>query len=320
MNSSISFQINSRNLGSPLSILHNNCTTNNLRLYEYILHNSRKRNSNLFNNKIANANINNDTKKCLSKINSFRLRSYDSYNINESDSIPNLNEESIFKMKKQKIKLKNLILLNNNNFKNSVVLPRKNTQYRSLKKISGDKKFLPEKKISLNTVPSLVSKDKIRSLYNSNEKNKIATIPENKNKLNKKVITDNENDLFRILYKQTVNNFNNKYQIIYKSKIPKKRTKILKIFEMLKKHNIMIKLNNENKIIRVVNNRNKVKNTINYNSVLSGSGRGTNKKMVDISIGTEDILTQKILKLKHKFNDKSKRLSIQSLNLVNINE
>ena len=162
----------------------------------------------------------------------------------------------------------------------------------------------------------------MRVLNNINQDYKKITLFENNNNLNKEVITDNEIDLFKILNKQTVNNFNNKYRIIYKSKIPKKRSKILKIFEMLKKGNVMARLNKENKIKGEHNNNNsnKIINRRISNSVPSDRGRHIfNKKMVDISIGTEDSLPKKIFELNHKLNGKGKILTIHSLDLTNIN-
>ena len=123
----------------------------------------------------------------------------------------------------------------------------------------------------------------MKLLNNSNENNKEITMSEYNNNLNKEVIIDNLNDLFKILNKQTVNNFNNKYRIIYKSEIPKKRNKILKIFEILKKSNIMIKLDNDGEKTIKYNNRKNIMIKRNYNSILSCHSRFTNKKMVDIS-------------------------------------
>ena len=311
------FQIKTRNVGTPSSIIDNKYISNNLSLFEDIVHNLKKNHVTIVNNKIDNSYINDNAKKSLYNINSFRIKSYNSY-INECRKTSNFNDKPTLKTKNQTIKLKNWFILNNNSFKNSDILPRKKKQHYSLEKFVSNTKITSKKKAHLSKTTSLNNNMKL--LNNSNENNKEITMSEYNNNLNKEVIIDNLNDLFKILNKQTVNNFNNKYRIIYKSEIPKKRNKILKIFEILKKSNIMIKLDNDGEKTIKYNNRKNIMIKRNYNSILSCHSRFTNKKMVDISIGTEDVLTHKILKSKHKFNDKSKMLTIQSLNLVNMNK
>ena len=68
-----------------------------------------------------------------------------------------------------------------------------------------------------------------------NYKNNIC-INSNIDKIINNVIVDNKNDLLKEYKKQTINNFNNKYRLKYKTKIPKTHSKIIDIFSLLKEN------------------------------------------------------------------------------------
>ena len=69
----------------------------------------------------------------------------------------------------------------------------------------------------------------------NNRENKIC-INSNVNKNNKNIIVDNNADLLKAFQRQTINNFNNKYRLKYKTKTPKIHNKISNIFSLLKKY------------------------------------------------------------------------------------
>ena len=56
------------------------------------------------------------------------------------------------------------------------------------------------------------------------------------NRNNNNIIVENNTDLLKAFQKQTINNFNNKYRLKYKTKIPKMHNKISNIFSLLKKY------------------------------------------------------------------------------------
>ena len=56
------------------------------------------------------------------------------------------------------------------------------------------------------------------------------------NRNNNNIIVENNTDLLKAFQKQTINNFNNKYRLKYKTKIPKMHIKISNIFSLLKKY------------------------------------------------------------------------------------
>jgi hypothetical protein len=67
------------------------------------------------------------------------------------------------------------------------------------------------------------------------DKNNIC-INSNIDKIINNVIVDNKNDLLKEYKNQTINNFNNKYRLKYKTKVPQTHNKIIDVFSLLKQY------------------------------------------------------------------------------------
>ena len=92
---------------------------------------------------------------------------------------------------------------------------------------------------------------------NNNNKNNIC-INSNINKTISNVVVDNNIDLLREIRFQTVNNFNNKYRLKYKTKFPNKHNKVNDLFSLLKLH----KYEEEKKINEIITLTNEKKKQI----------------------------------------------------------
>ena len=68
-----------------------------------------------------------------------------------------------------------------------------------------------------------------------NDKNNIC-INSNIDKIINNVIVDNKNDLLKEYKNQTINNFNNKYRLKYKTKVPQTHNKIIDVFSLLRQY------------------------------------------------------------------------------------
>lgn len=68
-----------------------------------------------------------------------------------------------------------------------------------------------------------------------NDKNNIC-INSNIDKIINNVVVDNKNDLLKEYKNQTINNFNNKYRLKYKTKVPQTHNKIIDVFSLLKQY------------------------------------------------------------------------------------
>lgn len=92
-----------------------------------------------------------------------------------------------------------------------------------------------------------------------NDKNNIC-INSNIDKIINNVVVDNKNDLLKEYKNQTINNFNNKYRLKYKTKVPQTHNQIIDVFSLLKEY----KYEEEKKIDAIktltLNNEKKKKN------------------------------------------------------------
>ena len=68
-----------------------------------------------------------------------------------------------------------------------------------------------------------------------NDKNNIC-INSNIDKIINNVVVDNKNDLLKEYKNQTINNFNNKYRLKYKTKVPQTHNKIIDVFSLLRQY------------------------------------------------------------------------------------
>ena len=148
-------------------------------------------------------------------------------------------------------------------------------------------------------------KEKCYLNTNCNSKNNIC-INSNINKTISNVIVDNKIDLAKEIRLQTVNNFNNKYRLKFKTKIPREQNKISNIFSQLKlyKYEEEKKINAIKALTHAKSNSHKIKRKKELNSFYQKDY----EKL--LSIITKDLDDNK------KINATKKCISINTLELV----
>ena len=146
-------------------------------------------------------------------------------------------------------------------------------------------------------------------IFNKNIKNNKHNIciNSNINKTISNVVVDNNIDLLREIRFQTVNNFNNKYRLKYKTKFPNKHNKVNDLFSLLKLH----KYEEEkkiNEIITLTNEKRKkiIKRRKNNQQLLF------NEKDFEKNFS----LMEKDFDIKNKLKDNKKFVSIHTLDLL----
>ena len=345
------FQLNYKQLEIPSKILNNEFISSYLKILESQKF-KKNRNISLFNNRVKTATYKTNTKKSFNDLKGVRVRSnylmkksnglYETIETSSiEDKLSEKNHSPLYKFKNAQFSLKNLFITSNyetntifNSPKNVDYKKSKNLlskkKYHSLKEINEEYKTINQKRLyssktpkiifnnnkNLNTINNLTEKKDKIIFYNLKTSFKNLAI---KRQYTEDIITDNLKDLLQVFDDQTVNNFNNKYHIKYKTNNPKKRNKITKIFEMLKKNNMKLKSMNDIEFNRVLF----IKDGRNLNSYLvKKKNNNTIKKTSDVSIGTDDILLNRFINLKQKQKDKdkikNKSLRIHTLNLVNV--
>ena len=139
--------------------------------------------------------------------------------------------------------------------------------------------------------------------YNKNN----ICINSNINKTISNVVVDNNIDLLREIKFQTVNNFNNKYRLKYKTKFPNKLNKVNDLFSLLRLH----KYEEEKKINEIITLTNeKRKNIL--------KRRKINQKLLfnEKDFEKNFSLMEKDFDIKNKLKDNKKFVSIHTLDLL----
>ena len=163
------------------------------------------------------------------------------------------------------------------------------------------------KKNYLKNNNKIVLSSYLNDLYlnQNNNKNNNICINSNINKTINNAIVDNNIDLFREIKYQTVNNFNNKYKLKFKTKTPKSHNKIKDIFSLLK----LYKFEEEKKIFSLINlskeKPKKVKKRLNNQKIF-------NEKDFQKNIS----LIEKDFDIKNKLKDYKKYVSLHTLDLI----
>ena len=269
---------------------------------------------------IANQNINKIFSKTESNFTGNEILKRENYSSisNKSLNYNHLNSKlkgskSRFISFNKKIKNKNKYSTNmtqtpsiNNNRKKSkkIFLNSFRNKYHSLK--IKKKNYLQKEN---NDISSHINvNDNLYNLYlYKNHRNNNICINSNINKsLNHNVIVDNNIDLLREIQFQTVNNFNNKYKLKFKTKIPKIHNKINDIFSKMK----LYKYEEEKKIdaiITLANEKPKIKKK--------------KMKTKEILFNEKDfqknfILYEKDFHIQNKLKDYKKYVYIHTLDLV----
>lgn len=187
-------------------------------------------------------------------------------------------------------------LINNQKSSRKLLLNSISNRYHSMKIKKND--FQKE-----NNVLSFYKRNNYKKSKNKNN----ICINSNINKtLNNNVIVDNNIDLLREIRFQTVNNFNNKYKLKFKTKFPKIHNKIDNIFSMMK----LYKYEEEKKmdaIITFANEKPKInKKKMKSNEILF------NEKDFQKNF----FLYEKNFDIKSRLKDNKKYVSIHTLNLI----
>lgn len=99
--------------------------------------------------------------------------------------------------------------------------------YKKNNKKAKNNKLLSHKAFNKNNLYTIQN--------NGNNRENNICINSTINRNNNNIIVENNTDLLKAFQKQTINNFNNKYRLKYKTKIPKMHIKISNIFSLLKK-------------------------------------------------------------------------------------
>ena len=215
------------------------------------INDKRNDKNNLKENKISENNLNN----IINNINNQENNSIIKININENNKSFNDNKNKN-KNKNKKYNIRNRNILTAINFSQGKDRENPNYNHQYIKKLLNKNYIYDYKKIinkKKNNFESMNEELKINSLIYSEElkKNETKLILSNKlyhlreknikfspcryNLFNVPVI-ENNNSLEETIKQQTVSNFNNKYNLKYKTKNPKEKEKIKTLFNMLKKH------------------------------------------------------------------------------------
>ena len=120
---------------------------------------------------------------------------------------------------------------------------------------------------------------------------------------------DNKNDLLKEYKNQTINNFNNKYRLKYKTKVPQTHNKIIDVFSLLRQY----KYEEEKKIdaiktLELTNEKAKKKNKNKSNKIL---------QQFDEKIFEENFsLIEKDFDINNNLKNNKKYFSIHTLDLL----
>ena len=199
-----------------------------------------------------------------------------------------------------------------------------NSMSKSISKKSQNLSLNIHKIKKLNKFPSLdykknqikIKNNKILSSHKTFNKNNFDKKKNNRennicinstiNRNNNNIIVDNNIDLLKAFQKQTINNFNNKYRLKYKTRIPKIHNKISNIFSLLKKY----KYEEEKKI-------NTIKTLVNEKPKKIIKNR---KRLIEVfneKIFQKNFtLIEKDFDINNKLKKNKKFISINTLNLL----
>lgn len=170
------------------------------------------------------------------------------------------------------------------------------------------KKYLLNDKFMFKSYDKYKKNDNINKNISNNKNNKNnICINSNINKTISNVVVDNNIDLLREIKFQTVNNFNNKYRLKYKTKFPNKHNKVNILFSLLK----LYKYEEEKKINEIITLTNERRKKI-------IKRRKNNQKLLFSEKDFEKnfSLIEKDFDIKNKLKDNKKFVSIHTLDLL----
>ena len=248
----------------------------------------------------------------------------------KNKKIKNANVNLFIEKKKFKSYNKDIIYKNS---KNILIKENRKNNFTKLTRNNNNINILSE--IHLSKDKNIENNYTFESNFNNNKlngkiinKNLLTEKKKNKkklnisNKINNKIIKfspclynlfnvpiiDNNNSLEETIKQQTVSNFNNKYNIKFKTKNPIEKEKITTLFNLLKKHkNLDFQ---KNKDLKKYSISNKYKNPIKYNKFIERPKSGNIKK-----IKIKRFFSNK--NLKNLLNKKSnKMISIKTMNYL----
>ena len=160
---------------------------------------------------------------------------YERYDDHKFNSLLNFNNEyghgytsntTQTSMNKSKSKKSQNLSVNVHKMKNFNKFPSLDYKKKSAK--AKNNKLLSHKAFNKNNLYTIQN--------NGNNRENNICINSTINRNNNNIIVENNTDLLKAFQKQTINNFNNKYRLKYKTKIPKMHIKISNIFSLLKKY------------------------------------------------------------------------------------
>lgn len=236
---------------------------------------------------------------------SYETKLYDKYDDHKLNSLLNYNNEfsqgynsitTQTSINKSKSKKSHNLSVNVHKMKNFNKFPTLDYKKNHLKEKNN--KLLSHKAFNKNNFYNMQN--------NRNNRENNICINSTVNRNNNNIIVENNTDLLKAFQKQTINNFNNKYRLKYKTKIPKMHNKISNIFSLLKKYKYeeekkinTIKILVNEKPKKIIKNRKRLIEEFNENI-----------------FQTNFTLIEKDFDINNKLKKNKKYVSINTLNLI----